>query len=302
MAEGNRRKRLIINGVIVVILIAGWFIIRKSGIMTRKHQYYVFYKDVKGLQASSSVNLRGVRVGKIADIDLNDSSDVRVTLSIPKDIEIPEGTIAVLSSGGFTGEKIIILEVGKGPAILHDFATISTLPDSDTKQATVKIGPYMATAKSLLNYADTTLRGLNKLIGTGVVNPIARSIYGLEKMTDKYSGVSQDLNKKVDGIAPTLNNADRSAQKMAESSREWPKTSNDVATSTAELAKKDLKKNVTELQASFKQLHNSFSKLNTTDKSAYTKAVTTIDSLNADMKETREHPKGFRLIGKDKKR
>lgn len=302
MAERSRKKGLIINVIIVVVLIAGWFIIRKSGFTTKNYQYYAYYKTVKGLQASSSVEMHGVRIGKIADIDLNDSNDVRVTLSIRKNIQIPEGTIAVLSSGGVTGERIIELHAGKGPGMLHDFSTISTLLDTNTKQSSIQITPYIQTAKSILSNADTTLRGLKKLIGSGVVSPLAKGINALEGVTDKYEAVSEKLNKQTDGIAGGMQNASASAAKIEKNSREWPGTIRNADTSTKKLTVNDFNKNIKELQSSIKKLNTGFSKLNNTDKASYINAVKSIDSFTADLKETKEHPKGMSILGKSKKK
>src|SRR5690348_9685219 len=111
-------KKGTIVSIIVIVLVAGvWYLLYHfTSVLSKDYTYYGYYEDVKGLQASSGVFDRGVKIGKVSSVDL-DGKRVKVTFSVRKGEKIPGGTVAVITPGDLLGGKAIKLEMGKGPGI-----------------------------------------------------------------------------------------------------------------------------------------------------------------------------------------
>ncbi len=294
------KKGWIINIVIVAILATGYFIARRSGAFKKTIVYYAYYPTVKGLQASSMVQMKGVRIGKISDIDVQPDGMVRVSLAIKKDVRIPQGTVAILTSGGLTGDKSIRLDVGNGPGYMTEGGSFLTLNDSQSKDVSVKVTPYMEIAKSMLRGTDTAIRGLRTLIGSGVINPLEKTVKTLETDMSSYAVKSAQLNAKVGDAAKSINGAEQGAAKLSKSSTGWKGSLKELAEETKP-GNIDIKKEVSELQASVKQLSSSFKNYNSSD-TAYTSADRNIKDMNAELKETQKDGYSMSILGKSKKK
>ena len=79
------------------------------------------FQSVDGIRTGSDVLLAGVRVGQVAQIELNKNSfQAMVTLSLFEDYDLPEDTAAVINSDGLLGGKYISLDVGGSELSLKD--------------------------------------------------------------------------------------------------------------------------------------------------------------------------------------
>ena len=113
----------IIGVLVVIILVVGGYYLMRN--MREGNKYVAYFGNVQGLQHSSPVLVKGVRVGKIGDIDLS-GERVKVIITMTEDMAIPKGTIAFLASGGLTGDKQIRLDMGPGPETLPDGSQLNT--------------------------------------------------------------------------------------------------------------------------------------------------------------------------------
>ncbi len=73
-------------------------------------------QNVGGLNPQAQVRYRGIRVGKVVDIELDpeDAGNILVTIAVEDDIPLTKGTVAKLAYQGLTGiAHILLLESGK---------------------------------------------------------------------------------------------------------------------------------------------------------------------------------------------
>jgi len=86
--------------------------------------YRVFaeFENIGGLKVRSAVTMAGVRVGRVADIDLDpETFNAKVTLNIYKKYnQIPTDTAASIYTAGLLGEQYIGLEAGAEEEFLQD--------------------------------------------------------------------------------------------------------------------------------------------------------------------------------------
>ncbi|MBS1197243.1 MAG: Mammalian cell entry related domain protein [Proteobacteria bacterium] len=86
-----------------------WF----GGKKEKTAQYLVeTTQNVTGLSVQAQVRYRGIRVGKVVDIDLDDENaqKILIRIEIDQDVPITKGTVAKLGQQGVTGIAHILLE------------------------------------------------------------------------------------------------------------------------------------------------------------------------------------------------
>jgi len=110
-----------------LILAAFWWF--SSGGRGTTEYLIVSPRSVTGLNPQAPVRFRGVRVGKVTNVDLQDSREVYVTIRIDADTPVTRGTHARIGIQGLTGQGFVQLDddgtnpatpsrVGKGPPLI----------------------------------------------------------------------------------------------------------------------------------------------------------------------------------------
>ena len=294
--------------ITLVVLVAGYFII--TNMQPDDNEYVAYYNNVKGLQQSSPVEIKGVRVGDIKELQaLHDR--VRVVLEIDNKIKIPKGTIAMLASGGVMSDKTISLKLGNSNEILPSGSVLQTDFDSTAMEASVRVTPYVEAAKLLLRATDSTLQGVRYMTTTGLFTTFTKPLISLEKQLKDYEATSQTWSNQVGDIAPTLQNLQNSTSKMAANGGKLRNDIRSTEQQTKKLANDTLHAKINNLGASFKKLSASVRKVTSedsgmgkliNDKTAYRKTSGSLDTLNQTLKSTYDDPPGFSIFGKSKKK
>lgn len=308
--EEKKKNSWIIYTVVIALVLVGLYIARRTHLFSREHDYYAYYSNIKGLQASSPVMMRGVRVGKISDIKLTDSGKVLVKLTIKKDVELHNGTIALIASGGLMGDKIIRLTPGNESGFIPEYSIIESSYDTSVLEMSVRLSPYVDIASGALHNMDTNLLKLNNRLKGPLGNTIEATLLKYQNLFTGYAHKSAAWDNKVASYEAPFANAERSSANMAENSKHLPSSLSNTARKTNELANKPITQNVQSIQSSIKSLNNSFSALNNStkkgnwlsDKSNYHSLSNNMDTLSQNWKETQRSPKGFVIFGGKKKK
>lgn len=88
-----------------------------------EYQIYAEFDNVSGLKTGASVEIAGVQVGQVTDIELRDSV-ARLTLSVNKAIAIRDDDMALIRTKGIIGDRYVKLSRGASSVILKPGGTI----------------------------------------------------------------------------------------------------------------------------------------------------------------------------------
>jgi phospholipid/cholesterol/gamma-HCH transport system substrate-binding protein len=100
--------------VVVAVSVWGYKFLRGRNLLKPTNDYYVRYTDIAQLAKSSPVLIRGLSVGTVSAIDLDeDMKTIIATLDINRGIKIPADAEAVIVSTGLMGGKAIELRINK---------------------------------------------------------------------------------------------------------------------------------------------------------------------------------------------
>jgi phospholipid/cholesterol/gamma-HCH transport system substrate-binding protein len=120
-----------IVGIFVVIglLCVGYMTIKFGKIRMFGGDYYVLYarfSSVSGLRVDSPVEIEGIEVGRVEELDIDQDKQLAVIkLRIKKDMKVYEDAIASVKTSGLIGDKLIKIDPGGGGDILKPGGTIT---------------------------------------------------------------------------------------------------------------------------------------------------------------------------------
>lgn len=104
-------------GAVVVATAAGFlaYAANSTGVSgpVDSYELHANFRSIEGISLGSDVRLAGVKVGRVTDIQLNPKTfRAETTISVNKDIIIPEDSAIMISSEGLLGGNFVELVPG----------------------------------------------------------------------------------------------------------------------------------------------------------------------------------------------
>jgi len=205
-----------------VILYLGFNFLKGKDFFSPENKYIVVYDNVEGLTAANQVSLSGMKVGQVKTVELIEGNKVKVTLSIRKDLPLPEDTHAILASDGLLGGKLVRLQMGKSSKLVEnggkllpksetgitDLLKEQALPlihnlDSLTLSLRIVSKSFEATGASVNNLvrnSDRTVTGLGASLNT----TIAENRSSLAGITANMKALSGNLIETEKSLKPLI--------------------------------------------------------------------------------------------------
>ena len=200
----EKRLSYMIVGTFVILitlsLLSFLFWLTKYGNKSIEYDYYKTYfkESVSGLNVESLVKLRGVEVGRVKKIKINqnNSEEVQVSLEIIKDTPIKEDTFTVLDSQGITGLKYIELKGGsnESPRLETNKEDISTIPSRKSVMSNLFDSSESITDKAeiVLGRVDVVLRRMEIILEDQNIKNLSNT---LTKLSSTMNYVDQNKEK-----------------------------------------------------------------------------------------------------------
>lgn len=185
---------------VAVILVSWWGIkwLQGQNLLLSSNSYYAYYEDVSGLMVSSRVMLRGVQVGNVQDIELEDDK-VRIEMLIEDEYAalIPANSVAELGSASLMGGTQISIIQGDSREMVKPEAVITGRIKPDL------VGTMSDKAGELLDGLNTTVGGINELLSTNR-EAIDNMITNLEAMTMSINSMLSAARNDINGTLSNL--------------------------------------------------------------------------------------------------
>ena len=286
----------LISIVAIIILIASWYYIKnQTKLLSSTNTYFAYYDDAKGIQESSSVYLKGVRVGKIKSVSLNKDQKIEVVFAIGEHLKFPNGTAAIIGVGDFNGNRSIHLEPGPGPGLLPNNGVLAAGFDTTMiENFDAKITPLLHNGKTLLRNTDSALNSFNQIITRGLGFRAREDIAKFQKVTNGLVRTTGSANMRLQHLHPTITKLDSATKNPDKVNADLNKSLAANESKTREIANKQMHKDLEETRASVNKLMSSISSLREnkllTDKTPYVETVHSIDTFNQSMENYQKAP------------
>ena len=204
--------RLGVIGVVTIIaIILGSLNWQKIPFLNPGRNYTAHFADAGGLTTGVTVEVSGLPVGKVSEIDLEDSNKVLVKFRIDGDIHLGERTAAAIKTKGLLGTKILdVTPNGDGPLsgsipldrttspyqlpdALGDLST--TISGLDTNQISASLATVAKTFADTPADLRNAVNGVSRFAGT-----IAKQDEKLRTLLDNAAKATGVLAKRSDQI------------------------------------------------------------------------------------------------------
>jgi len=219
---------LVFVGVIFVAGFSYWML--KPSVKSEAKIYSIdFDESVLGLNLDAPVKYRGITVGKVVSIGINDKDvqQVRVLVSILKSTPIKEDTVAKLTAQGITGLSYINLSMGSNAAAFlrakdrEKYPLIKSVPSFFTN--------FEQSFSSVSTRLSSTLGRTEQLLGeknqkelTLLLEKTASVMEKMDRLlNDKTIKHLQNSAKNLDSFSEKLDQTIPRIDAFIEKSEEW---------------------------------------------------------------------------------
>ncbi|HDR68215.1 MAG TPA: MCE family protein, partial [Bacteroidaceae bacterium] len=223
MKFSSEAKIGIIGLATIAVLIWGINYLKGKNILNRDITIFAYLPDAYGLEPSADVYLKGFKIGVVDNVRLfpDENPPIRVSLSILRNYEIPENSLAEIYSADLLGTRSIRIIPSGSDNYLQNYDTIEMhyVPDMISK-IQEEITPVLENLGRLSRTLDSTGNRLNFLLDSEKFSAIIDDIQRTSKMLSRsledggslyesfanIESVSSNIKEKNQAIASSLDN------------------------------------------------------------------------------------------------
>lgn len=190
--------------VAITILYVGFRFLKGIDFFDPTNTYYVEYNNVDGLSVSNPVKINGFRVGRVNSITLQqEGGDTRmiVGLEISDDLEIYEGSEAILSDDGILGSKSITLSIARRGSVLEDEGFLLGTVDKSLQEM------IQERADPIVREVDTTLHRVNNILNglSGSGEKVDQTVDELREIAEVLKYIVTENRRDINSITSNVN-------------------------------------------------------------------------------------------------
>lgn len=287
------KKELTIGGLALLalaLLIFGIDFLKGINVFKAANYYYVQYTDVEGLAISAPVNLNGFKVGQVREIsyEYDNPGHVRVELSLDKELKLPRGTQAVLTTD-LLGTASITLR----PSATGDKHSVGdTLEGITDKGLMGGVSGMMPTVEAIFPKIDSLLTNLNAIVGDPA---LTASVRRLDDITANLAVTTRRLSAMMASMQPVVGDVKNVTANM-------DSITGDISVLSARLREMPVDSLTADLAATIANLNELSEQLKNPDGSLgmlmnnpelYNNLNTTIGSLDSLFVDIKRNPKRY---------
>ena len=282
----------------IVVLFFGLQFLKGLTVFSTDNKYYVKFKDISGLSASSPIYANGYRVGVVQDIifDYENNRDIVAVIGIDKQMRLPKGSTAEIASD-LLGNIKLELVLASDAACLAPGDTISGGPRIGAMNKAAGMIPQV---EAMLPKLDSILASVNALLADPA---LGNSLHHIDQLTGNLTTTSHELNRLTASLNQQMPQMLKNADGMLANANDLTRNLNDL----------DLAATMTHVNNTLQNVEQMTAKLNSNegtvgllmrDQGLYYGLNSTMMHLDSLMIDLRQHPKRyvhFSLFGKKDK-
>lgn len=257
-------------GLLVLVAVAlsfwGYKFIQGKNLLSRANSFYALYDNVSGLSIGSPLQISGVDIGSVSQIELDQQTRlVKVIMEVKQDVKIPPSTIAYISSNGIMGGMKIDIFYDKpcspdGSDCLKGGSQIEGRVRG-MLSSFLNTDPEAPVAEEITGALDSVAGELNEqFFGEDSDHPIARSSQDLATTMRNLTETTAQLQKLMmansRSITSTMSNLAELTNSLAERQEALAGIIDNTQQFTGNLSKMELDKTLAETNAAIASLRN----------------------------------------------
>lgn len=284
----------------IVIMYFGMNFLKGISLFSDDEVYYITFKDVNGLSASSPIFANGYQVGVVRGIDYDfaNNSEIVVTFTVDDDLRIPKGSTAEIISDMMGKVKMnLLIAEGVSQGIVNPGDTIVGSTDAGIVG---KVAGLVPEVEKMLPKLDSILISVNALLTdpniTKSMSNVQQVTKDLTTSTRELNTLMASLNKNVPGLMDKTNGVLDNTTRLTDN----------LASVDIDATMSKVNQTLTNVQTLTEKLNNKQGTLGLlmNDPSLYNKLTKTVQSADTLLNNLRAHPKRyvhFSIFGKKEK-
>ncbi len=165
MKISNETKVGLLTILALALLIMGFNFLKGKISSTAPLKLYAVFDKLGPLEKANLVKINGVSIGTVYDIEPTDKdvSKVTVTISLSRDVNIPDNSVAYISPGSRRLSTVII-EKGTSTRYLKDGGQLKTRVDNGLfGDISSEVSPTLVKIRSSLDSLNRVFTNINTL-------------------------------------------------------------------------------------------------------------------------------------------
>jgi phospholipid/cholesterol/gamma-HCH transport system substrate-binding protein len=302
MKIANETKVGLMAVIALAGLILGFNFLKGSSLFQHSKKLYALFDNVDGMDVSNAVQIDGLTVGDISamtETDKDLSRGVLVTITLKKDVRIPDNSVATLNPGIIQASTIVIAK-GNSSTYLDNGDTLETKKKPNIiSQIQQNIDPIVAK----LNGTLTSLDSLIEVIG-GMFDPRTKNNFSsiIANLAVSSAELQKLLNNQTGYLAQSLKNLNEFTANLSKNNDHITHTLDNLDRTTESLSTAKIPETIQNLNGTLSDLRAAIARINSTngslgllinDKRLYQNMEATTRSLNTLLDDLRLHPKRY---------
>jgi len=302
MKISNETKIGVMAVVALAALILGFNWLKGSSLFEHTKKLYAVFDNVEGLEVSNAVQVNGLNIGSITAINESDrdlSHGVVVTITLKKDVRLPDNSIAMINSG-FIQSATITINKGFSKNFLDNGDTIETKQKPNLlSQVQANIDPVILQLRGTLTSLDSLVEQVGTMFDPRTKNNFSNIVANLAASSAELQKL---LNTQTGALASSLKNLNEFTANLDKNNEHISSTLDNVDKTTAHLAAAKIPEAVDGLNATIGDLKSTLQRINNSngtlgmlinDKRLYNNLEATTRSMNTLLDDLRVHPKRY---------
>ncbi|MHC5202261.1 MlaD family protein [Myroides sp. LJL119] len=192
----------------IALFIWGYSFLKGKNLFDNSHKYYVEYQNVEGLTTASVVTINGLTVGKVAKINIDQTTGklvVEIIMNNP--IQISKQSIATIYSPSLIGGKAISIDPKFGTtdyADNGDFLKGDVQPEM-TEQLVGQIEPLKQKVEVMLENTNKMLSSINSILDEQMQTDLKQAVNNLNGTLAASRKLMSSTQPKLDTAMDNLN-------------------------------------------------------------------------------------------------
>lgn len=301
MKISNETKVGALTAIAIVILILGFNFLKGRNLTERNDLIFSVFPDIKGLQVSNPVFIKGLQVGKISEMHEKDNnlSGIVVSINLNKDINIPVNSKAMINSD-LLGSNSLEIVMGNSSEYIKDGDTlVSTTKMGIMNEITQSLNPAISNVNKTLASLDILIRQLSATLDPNTQGNLQSTIASLSA-TSRH--IERLMAAQSASMANTIQNVETVTGAFARNSGRIDSTLGNLQRTSQSLADADIKQTLQSVTRTMNKLEQTISTINSkqgsvgmllNDRQLYDEIRMTNRSLTTLLDDIRVNPKRY---------
>lgn len=264
MKISNETKVGILAIVALAFLIIGFNFLKGKNILSKEKHLYAVFSDLGSLKKSHEVKINGLPIGSVynyTEID-KDLSGIIVTITLKRDVNIPENSIATIESELLGGAYIDIIK-GDSKKYLGDNDTLVTDRTSSLLgDVKAQINPTLRKIREAIDSLKMVLGGVNNIFEADTKGNIQEIIKNLK---DATTSMKKLMNTESGPLAGSLKNVASITDNFRKNNDSITATISSIKKTADKFSSLEVQPGIDSLQLAIAELRKMMTRVNSND-------------------------------------